>query len=192
MQQASLPGFDPPPREIHNLFFALCPDEATRSRIAGAVERLRAGPVPQGRWIKPHRYHLTLQFLGEHPSPPEDLIARAFAAAARVDRPAFDLHLDIAGSFGNAQIACWLGCSGAPAGLQALFDALASELREAGCRVMGGATLVPHVTILRDADRSLQLRLAVPVSWHVDEFVLIDSRTQPFAPYRVCGRWPLP
>jgi 2'-5' RNA ligase len=191
MHQPSLPGFAPAPREVHNLFFALWPDEATRARIASAVETLRAGPVPQGRWIKPSRYHLTLQFLGEHPALPEDLIGCADRAAARVDAAAFDIDLDIAGSFGNTRIPCWLGSSEPPPGLRVLHDALGTALREAGCRVVGGTSFTPHLTILRDADRPLQARLAMPLRWRVEEFVLIHSRTQPIAPYRACGRWRL-
>jgi 2'-5' RNA ligase len=45
------------------------------------------------------------------------------------------------------------------------------------------------VTILRDAEQALRRPLAQPITWHVDEFVLIDS--QPPEPYRVTGRWPL-
>lgn len=190
MQQTHLPGFDPPPREVHNLFFALWPDEATRARIAAAADSLRA-VAPQGRWIKPHRYHLTLQFLGEYAALPPLLLERAIDAAQRVRVPAFDLALDVVGSFANARIPCWLGCSEVPAGLRTLFDTLGSALRESACRAVGGARLVPHVTVLRDAERSLNAQVSAPVCWRIDEFVLIDSRTQPPAPYRILERWPL-
>ena len=191
MHQPSLPGFAPAPREIHNLFFALWPDEASRTHLAAAVDDLRVGPVPSGRWIKPSRYHLTLQFLGEHPALPEDLIGHACGAAACVEAAAFEIDLDIAGSFGNTRIPCWLGSSEPPSGLRTLHDVLGTALREAGCRVVGGTSFTPHLTILRDADRPMQARLAKPLRWRIEEFVLIHSRTQPTAPYRVCGRWPL-
>ncbi len=191
MHQPNLPGFAAPPREIHSLFFALWPDDATRARIAAAVETLRAGVVPQGRWIKPSRYHLTLQFLGEHAAAPDELIERAGRAAACVDVAVFNLDLDIAGSFGSTRIPCWLGSAEPPPGLRVLHDALGTALREAGCRTVGATSFMPHLTILRDADRSLQARLAMPLRWRVGEFVLIHGRTLPFAPYRVCGRWRL-
>lgn len=190
MQQSHLPGFDPPAREIHNLFFALWPDEATRARIAAAADALRRGPAPQGRWLKPERYHLTLEFLGEHAAFPAALAERAAQAAADVQAAAFDLDLDIAGSFGNTKIPCWLGCRTMPEGLGRLHENLRTALAARGCRVVR-TQLVPHVTILRDADRALQAVLPAPLRWRIDEFVLIDSRTQPFAPYRVLGRWAL-
>ncbi len=193
MQQASLPGFDVPAPEIHNVFFALLPDEATRARIAAAAEWLQQqADVPHGRWLKPARYHLTLPFLGEHSRLAPELVERAMAAANEVDAAAFDLELDLAGSFaGNARIPCWLGCRETPTALQALFDGLSAALRRHACRTVGSAQLVPHVTVLRDADRGVRMPLDPAIAWRVDEFVLIDSQTQPFRPYRILGRWPL-
>ncbi|GAA0708796.1 RNA 2',3'-cyclic phosphodiesterase [Dokdonella soli] len=191
MQQSNLPGFDPPAREVHNLFFALWPDESTRQRIAHAAAGLQREQNPYGRWIKPARYHLTLQFLGEHASLQPKLIDRASAAAAQVRAAPFDLVLDSIGSFVNARIPCWLGCSEVPTGLQILFDALSETLRSNGCRITRATRLVPHVTILRDADRQVHAHLESAVRWRVDEFVLIDSQIQPFMPHRILGRWPL-
>lgn len=190
MQQSSLPGFEPPPREVHNLFFALWPDEATRARLATVAGQLQ-GDIPiAGRWIKPARYHMTLQFLGEHAMLPTSLAASAHASAASVRAPAFELSLDKLGSFANAR-ACWLGCAQPPPQIFALFDQLGDALRANGCRVAGGRQLVPHVTVLRDAAHELDLPLNPALPWRVDEFVLIHSQTQPHLPYRILGRWPL-
>jgi 2'-5' RNA ligase len=192
MSQTSLPGFEPPLREIHNLFFALWPDDATRIAIDTAVDRLTLAHPIGGRRIKAARLHMTLQFLGEHGRLPADLIASACAAAAEMRAAAFDLELDTVGSFGNRNIPCWLGSRQPSPALQALFDQLGEALRRHGCRVVDGSRFVPHLTVLRDAQRPLDLPLDAPIRWHVDEFVLIDSRTQPFAPYRLLGRCHLP
>jgi 2'-5' RNA ligase len=190
MQQATLPGFDAPARELHNLFFALWPDEATRAGIAEIAARMQKNhPVP-GHWLKPARYHLTLQFLGEHARLPADLVASACAAAARVRSPAFDLALDRVGSFANARV-CWLGCTQLPPQMLALFEQLGVLLAANGCRVVGGRQLVPHVTLLRDAEHELAFALSSALRWRVDEFVLIHSQIQPFLPYRIVERWPL-
>jgi 2'-5' RNA ligase len=188
MQQSVLPGFEPPPLEIHNLFFALLPDDATCARIAAIAERLRHDHPIQGRWLKPPRYHLTLRFLGEYPRLPADLVANACAAAACVRAPAFVLPLDTVGNFAGAHV-CWLGCAQPPQALLALFDRLGTALHEHGCRVVGSARLVPHVTLLRDAHAELDFPLTPAVPWRIDEFVLIDSQTRPFLPYRILGRW---
>ena len=191
MLQERLPGLAAPRREIHNLFFALWPDEAVRVRIAAVAEALRREPAPQGRWIKPHRYHLTLAFLGEHAVLPVALLERASAAAGDVRASSFDLVLDVAGSFGKARIPCWLACSTEPPPLRALFEGLSRALQARGCKVHGGDRFEPHVSVLCDADGPLTAAPEIPVSWRVDEFVLIHSRTVPPAPYRVLGRWPL-
>jgi 2'-5' RNA ligase len=186
--QGELPGFAPAPA-IRNLFFALAPAPATRAAMAAAADALRAEHDPRGRWLKPARYHLTLQFLGEFAQVPPDLVARAIAASADIALPRFDFRLDVAGSFGARGMPVWLGCQEAPAALLQLHDALGRALARHGCRTHGASRMVPHVTILRDAEHALRRPLAPPIDWHVEEFVLIDS--QPPEPYRVIGRWPL-
>lgn len=192
MQPSRLPGRVAPARgEMHNVFFALWPDAETRARIAATAAVLRSGQARTGRWIRPDRYHLTVQFLGEHRALVDALVQSAVAAAAQVDAPPFDLVLDRAGSFDTQGMPCWLGCAETPVGLQQLHDQLAGSLIAQRGRADAHARLLPHVTILRDTDQPLQQRLRASLHWHVDEFVLIDSRIEPFAPYRVLGRWPL-
>ena len=176
-------------RELHQLFFALWPDESTRSRFAAAAEWLREQGA-QGRWIKPERYHLTLHFLGRHAAAGEERLARACAAAGQVSAGGFELGIDRAGSFALARIPAWLGCSVPPVGLQALVATLGEGLHAQGLRVEG-EPFVPHVTVLRDAALPVRATLPKPVRWRVEEFVLVDSRIQPFAPYRIVGRWRL-
>jgi 2'-5' RNA ligase len=176
--------------EKHNLFFALTPDDETRSAIASAVDGLRATVVTSGRWLKPPRYHLTLAFLGEFGEVPADLIASALAAAGKVRVPTIEISLDRVGSFSARRIPVWLGCDTPPA-LRELHELLAHALREQGCDPRRDANFVPHVTILRDADAAFDQSLAPAIRWRVDAFVFIDSRTQPPAPYRELGRWPL-
>jgi 2'-5' RNA ligase len=186
--QNELPGLEPV-RAVHNLFFALSPPASTRASIAAAADALRTAEAPVGRWLKPPRYHLTLQFLGEYAHVPADLLARAIESAAQVTLARFSFELDIVGSFGARRMPLWLGCSEVPAELLRLHEALGKALARHACRTHGATRLVPHVTILRDAEQALHRRLSEPITWRVDEFVLIDS--QPPDPYRVVGRWPL-
>jgi 2'-5' RNA ligase len=186
--QNELPGLEPV-RAVHNLFFALSPPASTRASIAAAADALRTAEASVGRWLKPPRYHLTLQFLGEYAHVPADLLARAIESAAQVTLARFSFELDIVGSFGARRMPLWLGCSEIPAELLRLHEALGKALARHACRTHGATRLVPHVTILRDAEQALHRRLSEPITWRVDEFVLIDS--QPPDPYRVVGRWPL-
>ena len=186
--QQQLPGFEPA-RAIRNLFFALSPSASTRAAIAAAADALRATEAPAGRWLKPPRYHLTLQFLGEYAHVPADLVARAREAAGQVMLARFSFVLDVVGSFGARRMPLWLGCSEAPAELLRLHESLGKALARHACRTHGATRLLPHVTILRDAEQALHRHLPQPITWCVEEFVLIDS--QPPDHHRIIGRWPL-
>ena len=76
-----------------------------------------------------------------------------------------------------------------PDGLRLLWDALGHALMQRRVPVKTGAGFVPHLTIQRDVRRQLPSTPIAPLSWHVDEFVLFDSRSG--RPYEVLGRWPL-
>lgn len=193
MQQSSLPGFEPTPStgDSHRLFFALWPDEATRARMAEAAASLRAQHCPGGRWIKPHRYHLTLQFLGNHTALPDDLVEQAIAAAGEVSVAAFDLILDCAGSFRNNSIPWWLGCLELPEPLYRLWQAIGVSLRKRGIVSEKSSRLVPHVTVLRDASAPLPSAPIAPIVWPIAEFVLIHSRLGARSEYALLHRWPL-
>jgi len=187
--QQGLPGFDV--EEVHNLFFALQPEEATRTQIGAAVAKLREAHVSAGRWLREARYHLTLHYLGSFSRVPDELAARACAAAARVREAPFDLRLDRFGSFGNRAIPVWLGPSQTLPGLSALHAALIAALAREGVRATHATSFVPHVTVLREATRPLEAPCEPAVDWRVDGFVLIDSCIVPPKPFRVLGRWPL-
>ncbi len=190
MQQRGFPGFEAaPPRDSHQLFFALWPDDDVRARLAGTADTLRQAHATRGRWIKPHRYHLTVQYLGAWAEPPPAVLEHASRAAQRVAAPAFELALDVAGSFANRSIPWWLGCTRAPAALARLAHALDASLREVAAA--DAKPLVPHVTIVRDAERELPPTPIAPVRWPVREFVLIDSRLGARSEYALLGRWPL-
>jgi 2'-5' RNA ligase len=65
MRQMGL-GFDTAPTgELHRLFFALWPDDALRVRIADVAAKAITAHASGGRSLKPDRYHVTLQFLGD-------------------------------------------------------------------------------------------------------------------------------
>lgn len=191
MQPPELAGFSAPTGDIHRLFFALWPADAMRQGIAGTTARLLQARDAGGRRIGPHRYHLTLQFLGDFAELPPSLVEQASAAAASVEVAPFELVLDRAGSFRNRSIPWWLGCEVMPDGLQRLWDRLGNALANAGVRVQSGKALVPHVTVLRDARRPLPQTPVEPLRWMVDSFVLIHSELGARNVYTEAGRWTL-
>lgn len=166
------------------LFFALLPDDALRGRIATAAARIERADPSGGRPLAPARYHLTLRFLGDFEAVPPALIAAARAAGEAVRARAFTLVLDHAGSFADSRVR-WLGVA-ADGPLQALRQALDRALAAAGVALPAQA-FVPHLTIVRAAQRALAPALAIdPLSWSVDGFALLASR--PGRPYEILQR----
>ena len=180
-----------PQGEVHRLFFALWPDTTMRAQIAAATDVLQQYPHQRGRWLKPHRYHLTLHFLGDFPRMPDALAARAHSIGTGATGSAFTLSLDRTGSFGNRSIPWWLGCSQTPAEMSDLWNQLATAMRHCEVAYEAKLPLTPHVTVLRDSDVTLPSMPIPPLIWQVDEFVLIHSCLGAQAQYRLLGRWPL-
>ncbi|HEX6832208.1 MAG TPA: RNA 2',3'-cyclic phosphodiesterase [Rudaea sp.] len=192
IDQPGLPGFGAArPQTLHNVFFALVPDEASRRAIAAAARQIERDLRPRGRWIKPARFHLTLHYLGTFSQTPQGLIISAIEAAQRVRVDAFELVLDRMGSFRNRSVPLWLGASTPPHGLIELHDALRTALFGAGAKPAAGPGFAAHVTILRDADRAIATAPIAPIRWRVDEFVLIDSVLGAQSEHIVRGRWRL-
>ncbi len=175
----------------HNLFFALQPDEEIRARIEAAAQQLKNEHSTSGRWIKPHRFHLTLRYLGAHATLSETLIAAAGDCGDRVRVPAFAFVLDVAGSFANRSIPWWIGCRDMAPGLDALWDAISTGLDAHGLPAPA-EDRAPHVTVLRDADGLLPTTPIEPIAWPVREFVLVDSLLGARASHTVLRRWRLP
>lgn len=173
-----------PPREIQRLFFALFPDAALRARIAEAAAGLERRHPSGGRLLKPERYHLTLQFLGDFQPLPPSLVAAARAAGDAIRMRPFDLMLDHAGSFAGSRV-WWLGGARNDA-LQALWQGLGDALLRAGVRPQRG-TFAPHLTIVRDARRQIEPLPIDPLPWRAGGFALVESR--PGRPYEILQRW---
>jgi 2'-5' RNA ligase len=164
------------------VFFALWPDEATRSAIVRATRR----PVQLcgGRPIAKERLHLTVAFLGELTD--EQLERARSAAPIRVG--AFDLTLDTVGVWPQSRV-LWLAGSEVPEPLDALEQELWEALEARGF-VREERVYRPHVTLARRA-RPVDEQVA-PVSWRVEELVLVESLpVGKSVHYEVLDRWPL-
>lgn len=85
----------------------------------------------------------------------------------------------------------WAAPRACPPGLQTLTEALASGLRAAAFRTERRRFL-PHVTLLRDAQRVPAERPCGLPTWPVSEFVLAASERGTGGPrYRRLGNWAL-
>ncbi|HEX4926567.1 MAG TPA: RNA 2',3'-cyclic phosphodiesterase [Burkholderiales bacterium] len=149
------------------LFFACWPPRETAQALGrwAAEVRNESG----GKLTSMENIHLTLAFLGE-----ADADA-ASGAARRVKGSRHELPVDAARYVKRNQM-LWVGPSEAP---QALL-ALAADLRASLAR--GGFTLeerpfAAHVTLLRKAGRPAAIPPLPSVSWPVDEFLLVSSKS---------------
>lgn len=173
----------------NRLFFALVPDAAARAACEGVARDLRLRMQPQGRWINPLRYHMTLLFLGDEVTPVQE--QKAIEVAHRVSSPPFMLTLNQAMSLRNREIPWLLTPQEVPQELTQLHDRLRDALRAAAVPTER-LRFSPHLTVLHNSGQMLPLTQVGPVSWQVTEFVLIRSvlQRQP-AQYQILGRWSL-
>lgn len=167
------------------MFFALWPGAAVAGALHARGRALQA--ECGGRLMRRDTVHLTLAFLGDIAVSRLGAL-EAVAQAVRGER--FVLDFDRVGSWHGNRI-LWTGCSGVPAPLQALADALAAGLRAAGFELEARA-FAPHVTLVRNAVRPPRELAREALHWPVASFVLVASeRDAKGAHYRVLGRWPL-
>lgn len=175
-----------PARPTERLFFALWPDEGTRSALARVQRDLAP---PNGRRVHPEDIHLTVVFLG--PATPEqrDCAERTAAkVAARDGSVPFELMLERIGSFPRARV-FWCGAPVCPPPLLELVVCLNRELRDCGF-VPERRPYRPHVTLMRKARPVPAQDLRQPIRWRVGELVLVTG-TGAVPRYRVLRRWAL-
>jgi 2'-5' RNA ligase len=164
------------------VFFALWPDEATRSALSRATRA--AVQASGGQPVAKDRLHTTVAFLGE--------LTAAGVAAARSVPPievgAFELALDAIGVWPDSRV-LWLAPRSLPPELEELearlWERLAALGFEAEDRVYR-----PHVTLARRA-RPVDAEIT-PVLWRVEDLALVESfPSGRSVHYEVLERWPL-
>lgn len=174
-----------PDGDAHRLFLALWPDEEVRAALdhaADGVEAFRG----QGRRVAATKLHITLHFFGGSSDGPAVVIDRVRAAVSGVHARGFHLVIDHAGSFDGARVG-WLA-PGGNSGLDALWSDLGHALDAAGLETRRYARFSPHVTVVRAFRGQVADVPVAPVSWPVQDFVLVHSHG---GRYEVVERWPL-
>ena len=184
--QLLFPGMAPARPLTDNLFFALLPDARARVRISALTQGLREKYALAGRPLA-ERVHVSLHGIGEYPSFPNEIAARAIEAVAGVTMAPFEIAFDRVMSFSGkpGQLPLALRGKGA-ASATALQQALGAALAKAGLR---GGQSAPHLTLLYDA-RCIDEQPIEPIEWTVRQFVLVHSLLGKGV-YKSLGRWPL-
>lgn len=175
----------PGPRTLR-LFFALWPDDATRSRLAAISAAL---PARSGRRVAAENLHITLCFLG---SVEKDRLDCLRQGAATIRAPGCTLRLEHLGWFRRAGVV-WLAPEDAhvPPALIALAGAVNRVVRACGLEP-DARVWRPHLTLTRKAAKPPRGQVFAPVRWDIREFCLVESITRSRGPeYRVLAHWPL-
>lgn len=169
------------------LFIALDLPDDVRRELRDVQMRLSAHSRAV-RWSDPVGMHLTLHFLGETP---ERLVEPLLAGMRAITVPALRLSLDRLGCFpptGSLRVV-WVGLSGDLAGLEALFQSLASVIQSVGLPT-DPRPFTPHITLARARPaatpaelRALRAALPAvvpqPLVWQSERPILFRSQLTP-------------
>lgn len=157
------------------LFYALWPDEATRS----ALVKLQM-PI-QGRITHAQDLHLTLAFLGAQPA---TLLPVLQALMTGLPAVAMTLPVDCLGYFPGKAI-FWAGIQSPPAALIALRQALLHALAQHNIIVDQDIRFKAHITLARNAI-AVAVPDITPVIWRADHIALVQSTADGTTPhYRI-------
>lgn len=179
------------PPERHRLLFAVMPDDHAREgirRIAGFVGQAHAEILP--RWIEADRYHATLNFLGEYPFFPEEIVKKAKAAGESLRASAFGWTLDYVASFRGQKPPCVLRSTVVPEAFMALWHALNKALAFAGLQRHIERQFTPHVTLAYGRHELSGTTPVAPIDWYVQRVVLVHNAVGQGG-YTILGSWPL-
>ncbi|WP_299691635.1 2'-5' RNA ligase family protein [Hydrocarboniphaga sp.] len=169
--QASL--FGEPETATDRLFFAIFPATDAAAQAAALACDLRSRHRLGGQPLASDRLHVTLNHLGDYVGVPRDLVAAATKAGGAVAASSFDVCFDRVASFASARAVVLQGGEGLAA-LIAFQQALVLEMTKAGLGRKAEKNFTPHMTLLYDKSPFAEQPIE-PVSWTVQEFVLVHS-----------------
>lgn len=196
-EQLWLPRFEAASKPTDRLFFAVFPDHVAAQHIAQVARRLHNKYRLQSEPLQTKRYHVSLYHLGDYFDLPQDVIARAKAAASSVAVESFDLGFDRAANFSGRRVdpeeqrshPHVLRANDGVAEITAMQRALATAIAQAGLSARARISYTPHLTLLYGEHR-IPEDFIETIRWSVREFVLVHSllgKTQ----HVLLARWPL-
>ncbi|HWC46750.1 MAG TPA: RNA 2',3'-cyclic phosphodiesterase [Casimicrobiaceae bacterium] len=160
-----------PSEPAARVFFAIVPPPATQAALADLARSI--APRVKGRAVPVENMHLTLAFVGPWA---DSRMHELHAAGAAVRGEPFRLTLDTLGGFRRAGIA-WIGPSHPPPHLITLAAALGDALRNEDVSY-DARVFRPHVTLARRVHGRRLEEIVDPVSFDVDAFSLMESKSQ--------------
>lgn len=174
----------------HVVYFAIQPPAEAAARIRGLFDGLRADDRITARPVPAERLHVSLNAVGAFLRPPGPVIDKARDAAATVRAKPFTVTFNRLGTWPAGDNPCVVlsGDEGV-IGVNLLYSTIHRALVRAGMAPRREAGIAPHLTFVYDK-APVPETLIEPVSWTVDEFVLIYA-VHGEGRFDVVGRWPL-
>jgi RNA 2',3'-cyclic 3'-phosphodiesterase len=169
MAEPCLPGLAA--QRSDGLFFATFPDPAAAVRVANIAKQFRCAYGLKGAPLLHHRFHVTVNGLGNYDGVPRSVVDKAIAAGGLVTSWPFDVAFDRVTSFAGADALVLCGGDGVD-GLLMFQQSLSTAMREAGLHA--SLQFTPHITLLYDG-RRIEEQFIEPVRWTVRDFVLVHS-----------------
>jgi 2'-5' RNA ligase len=172
------------------LFYALRPDAAAATRIHALTLQLCGAHGLKARPPAIERLHLTLCFLGDHAGMSAQQFAAADAAGRMLRPGCFEIVFDHVECFGHQGVVplVLIPQEGSPP-LRELHDDLTARVAPTGLFDLDARPFRPHVTLLY-AEKRIPAQRVTPVSWEVEEVLLIRSHIGR-GQHEVLGRYPL-
>lgn len=181
----------PPRAPTDRLFFAIFPPPDAAEAIDKTAVQLRADMRLRGKPLLRERFHTTVNHLGDHAGVPAEVVANAAKAAEAVKTAPFDATYEFIESFRGRRgnLPCVMRGKDGVRDRIAFQQALGLEMGKAGLSRWVEKRFVPHVTLLYD-DMRVTNRPIAPLSWRVNEFVLVHSLLGQ-TKHIILGRWSL-
>ncbi len=176
-EQLFLPSLPTPQRRSDSLFFGIIPDSGTATSVHQRSWDLRAEHGLHGKPVEATRLHVTLHFIGDFAGIPADVVRGASLAAAATASSVspfvmtFDQAMTFSRSSRNRPFV--LSCRQVSTGLLDLHRRLADALTQHRVHLQK-SSFKPHMTLLYD-DKAVAEHAIAPVTWQVNEFVLVHS-----------------
>jgi len=166
----------------HNLFFAIRPPEQKIREIMDLIPALKLGGTP----LRPDRLHISLLALVWNDDVPDALIEEARDVAGAVPMEPMRVIFDRVVGGANSAL---LRPSEPLEALRMFRERLGFALINAGVDFQLDGRFNPHVTLLYGGEPMPEIPVD-PITWTIQEFVLIDSHIG-LTHHETVGRWRL-
>ncbi len=166
------------------LFFALWPDEETRTQLDNVTRQFKNEDI---RRVKKSNLHITLEFLGEVS---DETCQNLIDEISKLRGNAFSLELTTIGWWKKPQN-LWIGTKQIPTPLLNLVKSIKTCVKQQGLKP-DQRVYKPHVTIARKVKCKKTLESQFSIKWNVSSFALIVSKsTDAGVEYHPIKEWSL-